>query len=190
MRALIGAASRPMAGQEVCGDMSVIVPCNGGTLICLADGLGHGPAARAAADIACQYARAHVEESPERMLRGMDAALSSTRGAAVSVLVLLPPAQRGLFAGVGNVELRAVARARIAPPTTPGILGQRVRAVRVWEFPIAEGDLMVLTSDGISSRFELADLAHLEPQILADTLMTTHRKAHDDASCVVARVVR
>ncbi len=146
----IGATWRPAAGHDVCGDVCAVVPFTEGTLICLADGLGHGEDAHAAAQEVCGYARTHVDEPLEAMLRGMDAALAGMRGAAVSVLVLLPAARRALFAGVGNVELRAVSRARIAPPTTPGIVGLRMRAVRVWEYPLAEGDILVLLTDGIS----------------------------------------
>lgn len=185
----IGSAFRPAAGQDVCGDVCGIFPCAEGTLLCLADGLGHGPDARAAALLACGYARTHADEPLETMLRGMSAALLGMRGAAVSVLVLLPSERRALFAGVGNVELRAVSRERIAPPTTPGIVGQRMRTVRVWEYALAEGDLLVLFSDGISSRFELGDFAHLEPQALAEGLVAKQHKTHDDACCVVAKVV-
>lgn len=188
MSVQIGAASRPASGQDVCGDVCAVVPCAEGTLVCLADGLGHGPDARAAAEVACGYARARPDEPLQTMLRGMSAALGGLRGAAVSLLVLQPAAGRALFAGVGNVELRAVARERITPPTTPGIVGQRLRPVRVWEYALAEGDLLVLFSDGISSRFELADLADLEPQALAEAILARQHKTHDDACCVVAKV--
>jgi serine/threonine protein phosphatase PrpC len=188
MAAQIGAAWRPAVGQQVCGDAYTVAPFAEGTLICLADGLGHGPEAREAAQVACAYARAHADEPLEPMLRGMSAALASTRGAAVSVMSLLPASRRALFAGVGNVDLRAISRERIAPPTTPGILGQRTRSVRVWEYSLAEGDLLVLFSDGISSRFDLGELAHLEPQALADALLAKQHKTHDDACCVVTKL--
>ena len=187
MRARIGSASRPAVGQTVCGDAFEITPFAHGITICLADGLGHGPEARAAADVACRYARAHADEPLEALMRGMDRELAGTRGAAVSTLVLEPAARRALFAGVGNVELRTVARAHISPPTMPGILGHRVRRMRVWEYPLAEGDMFVLMSDGISSRFELEPLARLEAQALAEHVVATHHKAHDDACCVVVR---
>jgi negative regulator of sigma-B (phosphoserine phosphatase) len=185
---VVGSALRPKAGETVCGDAFVAVPRGQGILVCLADGLGHGPAAKAAADAACLYAREHAEEPLERLMRGIDRALVGTRGAAVSLLALDPLARRALFAGVGNVELRAHARARIAPPTSPGIVGQNPRVVRVWEYPLEAGDLVALVSDGISSQFDLAALAHLAPPALAEALLDRHRKSHDDACCVVARV--
>ena len=64
-----------------------------------------------------------------------------------------------------------------------------MRRVRVWEYPIVEGDLFVLVSDGITSRYELEPLSRLEPQALADSLVAKHHKSHDDACAVVARVV-
>lgn len=46
----------------------------------------------------------------------------------------------------------------------------------------------MLTTDGISSRFDLGALARFDPQALAEALVAQHHKAHDDAACVVARV--
>ena len=109
-----GTASRPATGGDVCGDAGVIIPIDQGTLICLADGLGHGPEARAAADAACRYARAHAAEPLDALMRGMDGALSVTRGAAVSLLAILPSLRQARFAGVGNVDLRVLRRS--GPP--------------------------------------------------------------------------
>lgn len=188
MRLVVGAAKRPLAGQTVCGDQHAIVPFSQGVLLCLADGLGHGPDAHSAATTACQVAREHADEPLETLMRRLDSALSRTRGAAVSLVTVRPAAGYVRFAGIGNVELRTVSKAHIAPPTLPGIVGQGMRSVRVWEYPIVAGDLLVLMSDGISTRFDLDKLAHLEPQALADTLLAEHQKSHDDACVVVARV--
>lgn len=186
----VGSSWRPLPGYRICGDVCVVVPFPEGTLLCLADGLGHGDAAHASAQVACDHARAHAGEALETIVHGMDAALSGMRGAAVSLLAILPGAGRALFAGIGNVELRAASSERIAPPTTPGIVGRGVRKVRVWDYPVAAGDLLVLFSDGISSRFDLDELAHLEPQALAEGVVARHQKAHDDACCMAAKMER
>jgi negative regulator of sigma-B (phosphoserine phosphatase) len=188
MGLVIGSAQRCLPGQTVCGDQHAIVRFPGGALVCLADGLGHGAEAYTAAETACQQAREHAEEPIEALMRRLDSALAATRGAAVSLVTLRPADGRLRFAGVGNVELRSRSRARIDPPTMPGIVGHGLRAVRVWEYPLACGDLLVLMSDGISSRFDLDQLAHLDPQGLADTLLAHHHKSHDDACVVVVRV--
>jgi negative regulator of sigma-B (phosphoserine phosphatase) len=186
MQVLIGSAQRAVGNETVCGDSFIVAPIEQGLLLCLADGLGHGPAAHVASDTACRYAQEHADMRLEALMRDIDGVLRGTRGAAVSLLALA--GQRARFVGVGNVELRAHARARIAPPTQPGIVGQGVRRLRVWEYPIAYGDLFALVSDGISTRFDLEELAHLTPQAIAEELLAKHKKSHDDACCVIARL--
>jgi len=188
MPVTVGTMHVVAAGENVCGDASVVVAFAHGTLLCVADGLGHGPHARSAADAACAHVAANAGAPFEVLLRDIDKALFGTRGAALSVLALEPASGRALFAGVGNVELHALARAHIASPTTPGILGRGIRSVRVWQHPLADGDLFVLTSDGLSNDFDLRSLRHLEPQAIAEAIVDGFHRKHDDASCVVARV--
>lgn len=187
MEVQIGSAQRALGSETVCGDSFVVAPIAQGTLLCLADGLGHGPAAFLASDTACRYVLEHADMPLEALMRGIDGALRGTRGAAVSILTLT--AQRARFIGVGNVELRAHARARIAPPTQPGIVGQGLRPMRVWEYALAYGDLFALVSDGITTRFNLEELAHLAPQAIAAEILAKHQKSHDDACCVIARAM-
>ena len=54
---------------------------------------------------------------------------------------------------------------------------------------LASGDLLVMFTDGISSRFDLSKIeaASEGPQALADYLLSNHAKEHDDAGCVVIR---
>jgi hypothetical protein len=184
----VATAGLPKVGEKISGDVAAIVPVGRATLVCLADGLGHGVEANAAAERACAYVKDSAMTPLDRLLRGVDRVLVGTRGAAVSLLLVDPMRGELQFAGVGNVELRAASRTRIAPPTTPGIVGHGIRSARVWSYAIATGDVLVLLSDGISSRFDLAELAHLDAPALADALLRDHRKRHDDALCVVARV--
>jgi negative regulator of sigma-B (phosphoserine phosphatase) len=188
MRVELGSASRPKAGEVVCGDLAVAVTLAGGTLICLADGLGHGEQAKIAAERACAFVEAQAETPLEPLLRGLDRALIGSRGAAVSLLALRLGEGRLDFTGVGNVELRAISAARIAPPTMPGIVGQGFRRTRVWDYPLSSGSIFALTSDGISSRYDLAVFAHMTAQEIADGIVAQHRKSHDDACAIVARI--
>jgi hypothetical protein len=187
MQVVVGAARRAASGQTVCGDSYTVVRRDRGVLVCVADGLGHGPAAMDASEAACRHARENERAPLDALMLGIDAALRGSRGAAVSLLAIDADARRIRFAGVGNVELRALARAPIAPPNVPGIVGQRVRNVRVWEYALADGDVLALASDGISHRFDLGALVRLDPQSMAETIVADHHRAHDDACCVVAR---
>lgn len=189
MPVAVGSAQRTADNEIVCGDTCAVVAGAHGTLLCVADGLGHGPDAKEAADAACAHVRAHADTPLEPLLRGIDRALVGTRGAAVSLLAIDPVEGRILFAGVGNVELYALARAHVSSPTTPGILGRGFRSVRVWQHPLAEGDLFALASDGIFGRFDLRNLVHLDHQAIADAIVAGFHNKRDDASCLVARMV-
>jgi serine/threonine protein phosphatase PrpC len=184
----VGAAQRVAEGEVVCGDACAAVASGYGMLLCVADGLGHGPSAREAADAACAHVRAHPDDPLDALLRGIDRALLGSRGAAVSLLAIDLVERQVRFAGVGNVELHALAEAHVSSPTAPGILGRGLRHVRVWPHPLADGDLFALTSDGLSNHFDLRKLAHLTPQAMADTIVAGFHKKHDDASCMVARM--
>jgi hypothetical protein len=46
----------------------------------------------------------------------------------------------------------------------------------VWDFPLANGDILVLLTDGISSRFELEEFVRLELTVLAEELLGRHHK--------------
>ena len=54
-----GAAGRPMPGEMVSGDQYVVWPLPDGVLLAVVDGLGHGPAAAAAASEAGAILQAH-----------------------------------------------------------------------------------------------------------------------------------
>ena len=102
MQIKTGVTARPAVGQIVCGDAWAITTFTQGTMLCLADGLGHGPEAQVAAVAACRYAEAHAADPLESMLHGMNGALVGLRGAAVSVLVLEPGARRAVRRGAGR----------------------------------------------------------------------------------------
>jgi membrane-associated protease RseP (regulator of RpoE activity) len=149
-----GVAVRPMRGETRSGDAAAVVVREGFVMAVLIDGLGHGVGAAEVAEQALAVAVARAELRPEALLREMDEALVRSRGAVASVLRLEPGAGGGLasFAGVGNVGLCFRGKAPFAPVSMPGILGRRVRKVRAFEHALSRGDLLVLYTDGLSSR--------------------------------------
>ena len=72
----------------------------------------------------------------------------------------------------------------------PGTLGLQMRRVQdvVHDWP--EHAILVLYSDGIVSRWSLADAAGLlqcEPMVIAGWIMRDHCRGRDDATVVVVR---
>jgi serine/threonine protein phosphatase PrpC len=187
MKAEFGIAQRPARGEKVCGDAYVIVP-GAATVVALADGLGHGPLAAAAAVAFCQYVREHANEVPDRILRGSTEKVSHTRGAAAAVIRLDESNGTLVFAGIGNVELQALSQNAIRPVSTPGIVGRKLRKIVPFDYEVVAGDLLAMYSDGISSRFELKEFRSMEPQQIAEAILDQHGKQHDDATVIVFKV--
>jgi negative regulator of sigma-B (phosphoserine phosphatase) len=183
----IAAAQRPATGESQCGDAYTVVQEDQTTLVAVADGLGHGPEAARAARAFCEHAESQAHRPLESILATADAALSGTRGAAVALL-RLDPEGRFDFAGVGNIAVRALSRRAIHPISVAGTLGRRnARRLRCESFDVEEGDLLVVHTDGVSSRYDLGALRDDAAARIAVALLSSFGKSHDDATCVVVR---
>src|SRR5438552_18011766 len=99
-----GAASRPLPGEIVCGDLHLIRPIRDGVLLAVVDGLGHGDAAIAAAQTAIAVLKSHAEEPLTALVNRCHAALTKTRGAVMTVATLRWFGDELTWLGVGNVE--------------------------------------------------------------------------------------
>lgn len=183
----VGTAQLPAEGETVCGDAMLVIHRGHQSLFVVVDGLGHGPHAAAAAIAFCEYVQAHVDEPLDLMLHGADKAVSSTRGAAAMVARVDKRGATIDVAGVGNVALRAWSKERFQPLPMRGVLGRGVRNVRVFRYGLSTGDLFALYSDGISGSFDIDTVKHQSAAAIAQSILASHRKAHDDATCVVAR---
>jgi len=176
----------PASGETRSGDAVVIRDHDGATLVAVIDVLGHGPTAAEVADQAVH----HLEHAPlgrtaGRMTEDLHQALRGTRGAAAAICVMRGDRLSGC--SVGNVEIRVLG-SPVSVLSTPGILGQRIHRLREFEGRLAGGDRLICFSDGISSRTPFADLRRLGPGELCAVLMQQYRRAHDDATVVVADV--
>jgi serine/threonine protein phosphatase PrpC len=186
MNLTICTAQRAYAGETVCGDAYAVVR-GVRTLIALADGLGHGPAAAEAAESFCRFVADRPGSGLRQLLEQASEEIAKTRGAVAALLRIDRSRGEIEFAGIGNIEVQAVSREPIRPISAAGIVGRRIRKLQVFRYRIHRGDLLIAYTDGISSRFSLGDYAELEEQALADKVLADHGKLHDDATCVVIR---
>jgi serine phosphatase RsbU (regulator of sigma subunit) len=180
-----------MAGESECGDAYDVRPTPEGRLLLSVDGLGHGPLAARAATAATRIFRASHEVSPAALMGELHAGLSSTRGAAAAIGRL--DVQRGLltYTGIGNIAGRIVAPGRTRSLLThPGIVGHNARAVRETTYDLEPDSWVVLHSDGLPEKWDIADypgiLEH-SPLVLAATLMREATVRRDDASVLVTK---
>jgi hypothetical protein len=157
----------------------------------VADGLGHGPsAAEASRAVAAVFDR-NPAAAPAQFLQQAHAEVGGTRGAAVAALTLDLDNGAVRFAGVGNIAgSLLVEGAGKGLFSHNGTLGGQVRKFQEFEYAWPPGGLLVLHSDGIQSRWSLADypgLAQRDPAIIAALLARDFRRGHDDVTVLVAR---
>ncbi len=184
---VIGVAQRPAEGETLCGDAYAIVRRGRTTLVALADGLGHGPEAARAAQAFCSHVEDEADRPLDAILTSADQVIAGTRGVAAALLRLDPPGHFE-YAGVGNIVLRVLSRRPIHPLSVAGTLGRRnTRRLRCERFAVEHGDMLVMHSDGVSARYELAPLRGEAPDRVARELLEVHGRSHDDATCLVVR---
>jgi serine/threonine protein phosphatase PrpC len=181
-------ATRPKPGETECGDFTAVVRYEHRCLVAVADGLGHGPLAAQAARAAVNFVAADPWRDLPDLLRRADRALLSTRGAALTVVRFDTLNKTMAYAGVGNVELTALSRSSIRPINTPGFIGGRFRAVHESSHSIDNGDLILLFTDGVSSRFPINDFRNIDVVTTASAVLAKFAKQQDDSTCVAIRV--
>ena len=188
-----GVALRPIPGEWRSGDRAVLAAYPGGALVGAIDGLGHGDEAAEAAALAAQVLAATPADEPAEVLERCHRALRRSRGAVMTLAWFDVAARRLRWTGVGNVEGRLV-RARAGPRTPTegaflrgGVIGYNLPPLRVTDTPLEDGDVMVLATDGVESRFAGALAAGGGAQAMADRILGEHAKDTDDALVVVVR---
>jgi phosphoserine phosphatase RsbX len=187
MRIDVGSVLRPCAGENVCGDSFAVHHDETSLLVAVADGLGHGPAAHAASSAFISFVAENSRMALSDMMSEASKAISETRGVAASLARIDFERRLLHYCGVGNCHMHSVASVRMHPVSAPGIVGRRVRKMLPFAFEMPDTGMFAICSDGISSRVRLESLAHLGPQEVADELLGSHGKDHDDVTAVVVR---
>jgi anti-sigma regulatory factor (Ser/Thr protein kinase) len=188
---LIEGVSRPIDGEEVCGDAYSARTVSGRQQILLCDGLGHGPLAAVAAQAVVTAFHAAPATGPRGVLDHIHRRTPHTRGAVAGIAELDP--QHGVvrFAGIGNVAATVVTDdSRRAMVSLPGIVGHQLRDIREFDYPMPADALVVLHSDGLTDRWTLANYPGISthtPVVIAATLLRDAGRRRDDAAVLVAR---
>jgi anti-sigma regulatory factor (Ser/Thr protein kinase) len=191
-RVLVGAVVAPYPGETLSGDTWCFATAKTGPSLLLADGSGHGAPAAAAATAAARAFAESAELAPERQMVAIHRALAPTRGAAVAIAGIDRDAGLVRFVGVGNIGAAVVSRGETKRMVSNnGTAGHVAPRIREFTYPYAGEATVVLHSDGLSARWDLAaypGLAASDPSLLAAVLMRDHRRGKDDCAVAVMRV--
>jgi anti-sigma regulatory factor (Ser/Thr protein kinase) len=183
--------TRPIDGEEVCGDAYAVCTENRRIRLMMCDGSGHGPLAAWAAQAAVRSFHEDRSGGPAEMLGRMHTAMRSTRGGAVAVADLDLDHRTVRFAGLGNIAAAVVADGRKQGMVSiPGIAGYQVRTIKTFDYVLPPGATVVLQSDGLTERWSPETRRGLftsDPLLVAFALLRDAGVRKDDAGVLVAK---
>jgi stage II sporulation SpoE-like protein len=199
LRARYAIATRPFPGEVENGDLALVLPSADAEqehaetmLFGLIDGAGHGRDAAHAADLGQRRLADRPITFVADALTAVHQALTGTRGA-VAGLAIIDLVERTLeYGGVGNIECRILHanRNRSNLISYNGLLGHTFPRPRTFSHSLAEGDMLVLHSDGVSGHWHSDQYPGLEaeaPAMVASILLRDWGRLTDDATVLVVR---
>ena len=188
----VATRSIPKKGQAECGDAWSVRDFGKRQLICIVDGLGHGPLAAAASARAISvFESARPDDTPAAIMTNAHEQLKDTRGAVMGILALDPQAGTADYCGIGNIaaaiHLGTDSKHLLS---VEGTVGYRMRATRTHTVPWESTAVAILYTDGLSGRWgpgKYPGLLSRHPTLIASVLFRDHARDADDATIVVAR---
>ena len=187
----VGALCVPKPGETVCGDAWGMSLDPRGATFLLADGLGHGPDASRASNLAVDVLSQNRGASPVRILDLAHGKLRPTRGAAVAVARHDAATGAIAFAGVGNISACVIEpTARRAMVSHNGIVGHNIHKSQEFSYSWPRGSHFIAHTDGVETQWDLGafpGLLDCHPAIIAAMLFREHARGRDDVGIVVAR---
>jgi len=180
---------RPITGEVECGDAFGSLQADDVITAVLCDGLGHGPLAATASAAAMAAVFEEPVSEPAVLLERAHRRMSGTRGGAIAIVQVRGRVAR--FAGLGNVAAFILAAgSRKSMLSVPGIAGYQARTIRQFDYEVPPDAAVILHSDGISSRWEVAAVPGVEskdPLLVAAVLLAEAGIHRDDAGVLVLK---
>jgi anti-sigma regulatory factor (Ser/Thr protein kinase) len=179
----------PVKGEQECGDAWSfrLTPSNFNVVV--ADGLGHGLLAhQASSEVLKIFSEAQALPLEVQMTQ-MHEALRKLRGAAVSMVDIEFSRSTLDFIGVGNVRCAVVEQNKMRTLVCQsGTAGLQIRNAKVFSSPWSSQSLIILHSDGITTRWDLntyLGLAVRHPAVIAAILYRDFNRNNDDVTVFI-----
>ena len=194
----VGIAKRALFNDPHCGDECAYWQIGGKTILCVVDGLGHGPDAEAAGKAAVDYVGRHLSDDLPDIFGSCDLALRRTRGVAMGIAVIHEEKGTLTYAGVGNTRAMIVRWHDPEPGDGKtcqlsgnwGIVGSGYRKLSFEIVPLKRGDLVVLYTDGLKEVIDMSrydDACRADVRRLADKILRDWGREMDDGAVLVYR---
>jgi hypothetical protein len=184
-----GIFSRSKYGEKYNGDNYFLQRFEDKAIAAVIDGLGHGQAASEASTIARLYLVENYKKPLDVIINELHERLKRTRGVVISIALIDDKEGVLEYVGIGNVLTRIFnSTTTINPVKYSGCLGYILRNFRVFRYPWIKGNIIIMTSDGISERYVTnkdPNFLKKHPIIIASTILKEYGKTQDDATVLV-----
>ena len=187
----VGVVCVPLDGETACGDGWCVRQDADSATVLIVDGLGHGPNAADAADAAIAVFRTLEDRAPKEIVALLHEALRSTRGAALGVAEVRRTGDGAVvnFCGVGNTVTAVIGPAGPRSlPSMNGTAGLSIRGLQSFTQPLSPGEMLVMHTDGITTRWRLDAYPRVrehDPAVVAAVLHRDSSRGRDDATVLV-----
>ena len=184
-----GASQHSLHNDPACGDCWHLVLGAKGLSALVLDGLGHGPDAEHAALTGRAAFAATPFAAPQELFLEMHQAMTGTRGGAAAIAQYDAGSDSLRFTGIGNIGASLVSADQGRGLTShPGIVGAQFRKAQPFDYAHVNGNLLIMYSDGLQSRWNLLDypgLVYRHPAVIAAVLHRDFNRGRDDVTVLV-----
>ncbi|WP_338509116.1 ATP-binding protein [Pseudomonas poae] len=184
-----GVSQHSLHDDPHCGDAWHLMVEPGRFSVMVADGLGHGIDAERAAQAGEAVFAQDAFLDPTVLMNDLHVGMSGTRGGAMAIAQYDASADTLRFTGIGNIGASLIGHGKPRELAShPGIVGVQFRKAQPFDYAQVTGQLLILYSDGLQSRWNLADypgLVHRHPALIAAILHRDFCRGRDDVTVFV-----
>lgn len=184
-----GISQHSLRDDPACGDIWEIAIQGKRLSMLMIDGLGHGPDAESAAMAGGKAFNRDPFAEPVLLLEAIHQEMQGTRGGVVAIAQFDAAQDRLSFLGIGDIGAVVIGQEKPRGLVSyPGIVGHRYRKGVVANIDECSGQLLILFTDGLKSRWSLHDypgLLHRHPAVIAAVLNRDYSRGTDDVTVMV-----
>lgn len=182
-------------GEEFCGDGYKILTKKNTCQILAFDGLGHGPEAQKANEAAVKSFTETKNLDTAEKLKVMHRSIRHTRGGVGMAFSIDLKNQSLSYCGVGNISARVLSEGRLKSCISHnGIVGHTFpNSLKSNSISYGKEDFLIITSDGITSRWDVGALANIlkhDIAIVTAGLYKDFCRGNDDSLVMIVKCNR
>lgn len=184
----------PKPHEDVCGDGFRVIQTHSCIKILFGDGLGHGPHAKEAMDVAANSFCECPDNDPVEIIRSMHDRVRKTRGLVATIAIMDKKSNTWNFVGVGNINTRLYTGIEYRNYMSyNGTIGLNIpKSMKATTVQVERNQHLVMCSDGITTRWNMNQYASIfkyDTTLLAAAIFKDFSRGNDDSSILIAKVI-